>query len=262
VCAVLVLRPGALGDTLLAVPALRALNRSFTPLTLAALGSAARCLAALGEIDRGLAFDDPSLSWLFTRDVRPVEPVVAWMSSGVPHATLLAPSRPPRMDRHCARYLLETLSPLHIDLSWDDSPLRVTPAPSDEVLVHPGSGSPAKNWPAKHFAHLIGSLDGAVRLIVGEADLAAATAVETSLGHSLPRLSQPSLAELAARLAGCRGYVGNDSGVSHLAGLCGARTIALFGPTDPKVWSPIGPDVRILPFTADPEVIAAMLTRG
>ena len=58
------LRPGALGDTLLAVPALRALRRRF-PLTLAAHGGAARLLASLGEVDRGMAFDDPSLGWLF-----------------------------------------------------------------------------------------------------------------------------------------------------------------------------------------------------
>ena len=53
------LRPGALGDTLLAVPALRALRARFGRVTLAAHGGAARLLAALGEVDEGLAFDDP-----------------------------------------------------------------------------------------------------------------------------------------------------------------------------------------------------------
>jgi ADP-heptose:LPS heptosyltransferase len=41
-------------------------------------------------------------------------------------------------------------------------------------------------------------------------------------------------------------YVGNDSGVSHLAAAWGAPTLALFGPTDPAVWAPLGPHVRTL----------------
>ena len=39
-------------------------------------------------------------------------------------------------------------------------------------------------------------------------------------------------------------FVGNDSGPSHLAGIMGLPTIALFGPTDPAVWKPLGPRVR------------------
>ena len=74
------LRPGALGDTLLAVPALRALRQRFSPLTLAAHGGAARLLASVGEVDRGLAFDDPSLGWLFAADRAPEDAIVAWMN--------------------------------------------------------------------------------------------------------------------------------------------------------------------------------------
>jgi ADP-heptose:LPS heptosyltransferase len=51
---------------------------------------------------------------------------------------------------------------------------------------------------------------------------------------------------LGALLAQSGTYVGNDSGVSHLAAAWGARTIALFGPTQPATWSPIGPRVRTL----------------
>src|SRR5262249_43380711 len=51
--------------------------------------------------------------------------------------------------------------------------------------------------------------------------------------------------EVAALLSGVRAYVGNDSGVSHLAGRL-APSLVLFGPTDPAVWRPLGPAVRIL----------------
>jgi ADP-heptose:LPS heptosyltransferase len=258
---VLVLRPGALGDTLLAVPALRALRRAYPHLTLAAHGGAARLLLGAGEIAAGLAFDDASLAWLFKAEAVQPDDVVAWTSAtgmpGLRYARVVAPSRPPAMDRHCARYLLDSLAPLRIDLTWDASPLRLTPFPSSDILVHPGSGSPAKNWPPERFARLIDVLDAPVRLIAGEGDVSAADQVEACLGRSLPRLEHPALEALAAWLAGCRGYVGNDSGVSHLAGLCGARTVAIFGPSDPSVWHPIGPDVHVVTFDTDPTEVAA-----
>jgi ADP-heptose:LPS heptosyltransferase len=51
---------------------------------------------------------------------------------------------------------------------------------------------------------------------------------------------------LAALLARAGAYVGNDSGVTHLAAASGAPTIALFGPTDPRVWAPLGPRVEVI----------------
>ena len=253
----LVLRPGALGDTLLALPALRALRRRFGRVILAAHGGAARLLADLGEVDEGWAFDDPRLGWVFGGPP-PAEPVVAWMDAthapGVRDALLVAPSRP--SDQwHCAEHLVQTLAPLGIPPVVDAAPLRVEPWPSSDILVHPGSGSAAKNWPAEQFAELIQHL-GQVRLIVGEADAAAADAVERRVGHALPRLIEPPLVELAQRLAGCRAYVGNDSGVSHLAGLVGARSFVLFGPTSPTIWRPLGPFVSVLSFEASPKQLA------
>jgi ADP-heptose:LPS heptosyltransferase len=51
---------------------------------------------------------------------------------------------------------------------------------------------------------------------------------------------------VAAILQQARAFLGNDSGLSHLAGLLGVPTLALFGPTDPVHWSPLGPRVRVL----------------
>lgn len=259
------MRPGALGDTLLAVPALRALGRAFGPLRLAAHAATARLLASLGEVDGGLSFDDPSLSWVFRDAAVPdLERVVAWMSAeatpALRGAALVAPSRPPDEHQHCARYLLESLAPLAIDLGWDDRPLKVAPIRSDEVLIHVGSGSPTKNWPPARFAAVIREMDRPVRLIVGEADAAAASEVAARTDKALARLELPTLEELAQRLAGCRAYLGNDSGVSHLAGLCDARTVTLFGPTSPTVWHPIGPDVHVVPFEASIATVVSLLS--
>jgi ADP-heptose:LPS heptosyltransferase len=59
-------------------------------------------------------------------------------------------------------------------------------------------------------------------------------------------ISDLHLAQLAALISGSDLYLGNDSGVSHLAGAVGTRTAALFGPSDIEQWAPRGPRVTIL----------------
>jgi ADP-heptose:LPS heptosyltransferase len=261
----LVLRPGALGDTLLAIPALRALRLAgISKLTLAAHAATASFLESIGEVDRGLGFDDPALGWLFRADSVPAkEQIVAWLEPhGMPalrDALVVAPSRPSRA-QHVSAYLLSTLSGLGVDSMLDERPLELRPIPSDEILVHPGSGSASKNWPAARFAETIALSDRPVRMIVGEADAHAASAVDAALGRRLERLEHVSLSELAARLAGCHAYLGNDSGVSHLAGLSGATCVVLFGPTSPVMWRPLGRAVSVEGFDAEPIRIASLLT--
>ena len=187
----LVLRPGALGDTLLAVPALRALRRAHLPVTLAAYPAATRLLVRLNEVDRGLPFDHPSLGTLFSDESSFTEDVVAWTSTPVRCARIQAPSRPSNI-QHCARYLLSTLAPLGIELAYEDGPLAIEPIISEEVLIHPGSGSPEKNWPIERFVAVTRSLAVPVRLVVGEAD------------HALSRHSRssPPAWQDAARISG------------------------------------------------------------
>ncbi len=273
----LVLRPGAVGDGLLAVPALRALRAALPDhrLTFAAQPGVALFLESVAEVDRGLAFDDPRLAWLFDPTLGPhdrvPDVVVGWLADpdgrvagslrrlGVVR-THIAPSRPDeRRGWHCAEYLLRSVRSLAPAAPLDARPLRLPATPNRSILVHPGSGSPRKNWPPARFAVLVRALErsgAVVQLVVGEADAEAASGVDAALGAHLPRVQAPSLERLAERLAGCRAYVGNDSGVSHLAGIVGARTFALFGPTSADVWRPLGPRVTVVPFETQPELLA------
>lgn len=125
-------------------------------------------------------------------------------------------------------------------------------------LMHPGSGSSRKNMPLRLF-------ENAGRILVSGADrpgmlagfgvvsriAISAGEADGTLGEDLARMTPcatllPSvnLAVLAGILRRSAGYIGNDSGVSHLAGQCGVRTVAFFRVTDPEVWRPVGPFVH------------------
>jgi ADP-heptose:LPS heptosyltransferase len=112
------------------------------------------------------------------------------------------------------------------------------------LAIHPGSGSPAKNWPADRLAALVDALGGGRPwlLVVGPADEEVAAPLRRRT-HAV-FLREPPVRVLGALLGRAGLYVGNDSGVSHLAAAAGAPTLALFGPTDPAVWSPVGPRVE------------------
>ncbi len=110
------------------------------------------------------------------------------------------------------------------------------------VALHPGAGSRKKAWPAARFAALARALAGESKkllIIEGPADEAAVTEVRAGL-KDIPYLLVQDLpiTKLAALLSFVSLFIGNDSGVSHLAAALKKPTIALFGPTDPYVWAP------------------------
>jgi len=106
---------------------------------------------------------------------------------------------------------------------------------SDRIILHPGSGSPAKVWPG--FADLARTLTESVMLL---------GPCETSVRYSNPCLENLSLPEVAEELRRCRLFLGNDSGITHIAAYWGTPTVALFGPTDPEIWGPVGRRVKVL----------------
>jgi ADP-heptose:LPS heptosyltransferase len=129
-------------------------------------------------------------------------------------------------------------------------------------VLHPGSGSPRKNWPLTRFVELAVALRGEAGVepvfTAGEADEEAAQALKRQTSFKV--LEGCSVLELAGALSACDGYLGNDSGVTHLAAAAGAPVVALFGPTDPGLWGPQGENVRIvraLPAAGGPEAIPA-----
>ncbi|HOX05863.1 MAG TPA: glycosyltransferase family 9 protein [Planctomycetota bacterium] len=130
-------------------------------------------------------------------------------------------------------------------------PLRVGPdhsawsaRPGPRVAVAPGAGSPGKCWPAADFAaacRLI-ARRGPVHfmLVLGPAEMERPEIGEAFRGLDCSLSECWSVRDLAAVFAASHLYLGNDSGLSHLAAWAGARGLAVFGPTDPELWAPVG----------------------
>jgi heptosyltransferase-3 len=124
------------------------------------------------------------------------------------------------------------------------------------VAIHPGSGSAAKNWSVAKFAAIGRWLvdEMAVQLLVihGEADDMTVQELTTTLMPRIPREARGmKLLELAAVLERCAVFLGNDSGISHLAAAVNTPTVAMFGPLSVSAWEPVGEKVRVVSFGDD-----------
>jgi ADP-heptose:LPS heptosyltransferase len=190
-------------------------------------------------------------------------------------AAIVAPGKPgPAANRHMALQLADALAPLGYSAPVSlEEILSIAPAlhPSVEsrtevmgwlrdrdihrrrlVAIHPGSGGDAKRWPTVSFANVIERLaerkytpiliEGPQDAVVAKDTLSACHLLQpvVPVARNLP------IEVLAALLARCVAFLGSDSGVSHLAALAGCPTVAIFGPTNPELWRPIGRRVRAL----------------
>ncbi|HNY41383.1 MAG TPA: glycosyltransferase family 9 protein [Bryobacteraceae bacterium] len=120
------------------------------------------------------------------------------------------------------------------------------------AVIHPFSGSTKKNWPIERFREVASRVSGAmeVRWCAGpEEELEGAERFER-------------VAELAVFLAGARVYLGNDSGPSHLAAAVGTPVVEMFGPSDPRVWAPRGEWVETFGFASGVDAVAAAVIRA
>ncbi len=313
---ILIIRPGAIGDALLAFPVLKALREQYdgARITLVSNAQVLPLAQAFDIADETFDFQDIQWSELFsstgirTSSIRDLlaqtDLAICWMrdpdgiiehnlkTSGVEHV-IITPGRPSAREHlHIVDYLARTVelpdkSPsTSVGASVDDvglgGPLWLPvgrgylPFIDDEpttsgdprwatinahgmtterfVAIHPGSGAVEKCWPISLFAEVIKRLweqNHPVLLLSGPADTERMDELRQQL--SLPPtpemikiLTYAPLLEVAQHLQQGRCYLGNDSGITHLAAMLGAPTVAIFGPTDPKIWRPMGPFVKVI----------------
>lgn len=284
---ILMIHAGGIGDLLLSLPAMRAFRNAFPDFSLELLGFPERLSLVVHDLrasdihfidQAGLAqfyLEEPALS---PRLVDFFSSFSAALLIGRSQAEIFAenlrraglkrviflPSFPEERKKiHVTDALLQALRSSGIEGDGSFSPLRF----SQEVLwgadewldrigkkgerilaIHPGSGSPVKNWAPSKFARIAdwAGEHASVFLISGPARdgreevLGAVKKTRPVLLDLLP------LPHLAAVLGECAAFLGNDSGITHLAARMGIPTVALFGPTDPAVWGPRGPKVQII----------------
>lgn len=263
----LLLRGGALGDFIVTLPALAALRAHWPDARIELAGNAT---AAALAVNRGLldaAHSQHEARWCALYDSAPLAPDFAtWLASfdlilnfwpdpdgalarhfplSAHQRFITAPAHPaaaPAATHYCAPLTQLGLAPTSSFYA-----LAQPTASAHRLAMHPGSGSAQKNWPLARWRDLAAWLKfthhAELIVIIGEAESAStrdALAPYGTLAHQL------SLETLVTKFTSCRGFIGHDSGISHLAASCGIPSLLLFGPTDSAIWAPPAPHVHVL----------------
>ncbi len=123
------------------------------------------------------------------------------------------------------------------------------------IIIYTGAGGSQKRVPDDVWAEIARSLLGAhsasIELLIGRNELETGASADGVVGliDGGMRVTTRACADaltLADAIRHCRVFIGGDTGPTHLAAQLGVPTIALFGPTDPGVWGPVGPRVRVI----------------
>jgi ADP-heptose:LPS heptosyltransferase len=276
---ILVCHQGAVGDLILALPAIKALRDALLPARLEMLGHPWTLALVHGRpyADAVIDINRGDMAPLFQQHAPLPRTITAYLGTfaaafcfsrsetlahnfrraGIRHVYTL-PSFP-ETRTHVTDHHLLSLKSLGISPTSAVPLIRVREEeqrearkflrsqgwdPARIVALHPGAGSRKKAWPAARFAALARTLANqshTLLIIQGPADEGAVQETVKELADIPYLLVQDlSLTRLAALLSFASLFIGNDSGISHLAAALNIPTIALFGPTDPYVWAPRG----------------------
>jgi heptosyltransferase-3 len=224
----LLIRPGAIGDCVMSLPALEAARADYTEvwaprvvLPLIRFADRTRAIADTG-LDLVGVLEDARVPALETFDS-----IYSWYGTNRPEF------------RDAVRHLPFTFFPA-LPVGPAARPAQipridVPNAPKENfAVIHPFTSSPKKTWPLQNFRALAERLDIPVKWCAGpEEPLEDAVRIE-------------NLYELGCWLATARVYIGNDSGIAHLAAAVGTPVFSIFLCTDPRIWAPRGPHVVVL----------------
>jgi heptosyltransferase III len=220
----LLLRPGAIGDCILALPELASHRTDYTE-----VWAPRPILPIVQFADHTRAIPDTGVELLGVIDGHRVpelesfDSIYSWYGANRDEF------------RDAVRHLPFTFFPALPINRIAEPRIRVPQQPVENfAIIHPFSGSTQKNWPLDNFHDLASRLEIPTRFCAGPDDpLPNAIRIE-------------NLFDLACWLSTARVYIGNDSGISHLAAAVGVPTVANFLSTDPRIWAPRGDHVIAL----------------
>jgi ADP-heptose:LPS heptosyltransferase len=221
----LLIRPGAIGDVILSLPALEAVRADYTEvwaprvvLPLIRFADKTRAIADTG-LDLIGVVDNAKCDALETFDE-----IYSWYGTARPEF------------RAAVAHLPFTFYPAQ---SLPETPPRIAVPQverQDFAIIHPYSSSPKKNWPLQNFKEVASKLSHVEWCEPGRID---------------------DLYELACWISTASVYIGNDSGISHLAAAVGTPVIAIFVSTDSRIWAPRGERVIVLENPSVDQVLSA-----
>lgn len=159
---------------------------------------------------------------------------------------------PPRPDAHIriqvAKFIFNQIKMIYqfsedfpSEVCWDK---RKDSYNSHVVIIHPGSGSKKKNWDVKNFIelyHQIAWVGFQPMILLGPAEWELAS--EFNKRNMTDVRMIEAVTDLLDVLTSAGTFIGNDSGISHLAGYLGLHTIVIYGPSDAIRWKPVGRSV-------------------
>jgi ADP-heptose:LPS heptosyltransferase len=231
----LLIRPGAIGDVILSLPALEAARAEYTE-----VWAPRQTLPLIRFADRTKAIADTGIDLVGVVEgasapaLDEFDSIYSWYGT----------SRPDFRDavRHLPFEFFPALPPpVH------GIPRIAVPALPREnfAVIHPFASAAAKHWPMENFRAVAAALKIPVRWCAGPAEeLKGAVRIA-------------DLYELGCWISTARAYIGNDSGISHLAAAVRTPVVAIFVSTDPRIWSPRGKNVKALVKPSVEEVVGA-----
>ncbi len=275
-CALL-FRLGGLGDLLVSYPSISLIRKTYplAGLTLVCREEYGAVLQEKGVVNQIIRSDSPRLLPLFSDSGAPVDNLNEWLGQfdlimGWMHGErdnalenrLTAAAPPgrcrffyyqPEMPEQISRFFFrKTLESLGQDSQAGRGFEKCGLLPLDPrrakgrklVVVHPGSGSERKIWPLGNFLEVInrlGQKEFKGALVTGEAEKRMEALIEkTALPLGWTWLRSPSLSMLSGLLQEADLYLGNDSGITHLAAALGTESVALFRNDLVAPWRPYG----------------------
>ena len=288
---ILIIRPAALGDTLMLAPALSR-SREWGEVIVAGRKPGIDFLRSL--VSDCLDFEGPSWHALFMDAAEPgdalplrgIDKVVAFLKDpqGIvkrnlkilfPSASIaVLPGYPGENEEvHVALYLARAMEKngLLVDAvkvmkEASKRPLLLSdPRPRQRIVFHPGSGGAQKNHAPEFWMNLV-TIFRKKTLGVKELPAVLLGPAEERLlplfskEKELEIICSPDMAKLSLLLQEASLYVGHDSGITHLAAMLGAPTIALFKHSSVAQWRPLGPTVEVIEASGSgPELVEKVL---
>lgn len=275
---ILVIHHGALGDVVSTFPALLRLKKLYGSIAIICQSSIGQLAQELDIVDKWFPLEAAAFATLYSGHIDPIaknillsyRKIILFSRSRPLEKTLFSISEnevyriQPHPDLgqriHVTRHILsnlvrcrlleesdkDTCIKLSISIYTDRRNPQYDPS---KIIIHPGSGSRKKCWPISNFvkvASSIGANGKQPEFILGPAeyDLYDILMQSKRLNANVHKIEK--LTELAGLLKTGGGFIGNDSGVSHLAAFIGLPTVVVFGPSDPKTWKPMGRAVKVV----------------